>query len=300
MRALLALILVFSVNSWAEDETTEKSAPTPAPAVTPAAPVATPESNSADESTVSDAYKTHHYTFKAGASDYNYEEPGLMKIHGRLYQLETGYRGKFGHSSIPFIYGGNISYAFGKTTYDGGLVNTLTGVVTPVSEDSNEKIFDLEGYFGASFFDSHMQAWDAFGGLGIWALTNKIEGSGSYQRDITYLYMPLGTRYTFRPSSGFKMMVGVQYDLFVYGSVKTHLSDLSSKYDDVTNTQTSGSGAKATAGVEFTQTHWSLLVEAFYQAWDIGDSSVEPSGGKYWREPHNTTKMLGLNIGGRF
>jgi hypothetical protein len=267
----------------------------------PAAPAAAVEA--ADDSAsglLADDFRKQKFSFKLGTTDYDYEEPGIMSIKGRLTTLETSFRNLIGHRSRPMWYSVYASYAFtSNDTYDGGLSNGKT--VTPETASSKDDIVVVEGAFGFSFFNTHSQTADVYSGLGYRDLTNNIDGQDSYTRDITYLYLPIGMHYSWRPTSGFKLVVGAQYNQLIVGTVKSSLSQINSNLDDATNTQTNGSGSKFTLDTEFAMGNaWTLYLEGVYQTWNIADSDTFYTGGTDWIEPHNTTKMLGFNIGGRF
>lgn len=239
-----------------------------------------------------------------GTIDYQYEEPGLMKVSGRLTQIGAGYRHAFLKNTFPFYLEGVTSFAAGNLTYDGALVDTSNGKKTPITRTSKDQIFNFEGHFGNSFFDSSFQALDVFAGLGYWDLHDSTEGEGTYDRQITYYYLPIGTRYNLRIKSSLNLFVGAQYNLFLTGKVSSKLSQASSAFSDVDNTQSKGSGSRLNAGAEWSFLSWSLFAEAYYQAWkvDDSDSSTQTVKGKTlsFREPENETKMVGINIGGRF
>lgn len=251
-----------------------------------------------DFARLSDASKVQRFAIKLSTVDYHYEEPGLMRIHGRMYGVEGGWRNTFHLGNWTMPYGLNANLLLGKNIYDGGVVYK-SGLVTPESAPSHDLISDYEGFLGAALIDSEYHELDFRAGPGLWFLFNRIDGTGSYTRQIVYLYLPVSLRYAVRISPC-TVTLGAQYDTFLYGYVHSALSELGGNYDDVDNNQTSGSGYRFTAGFEYAFANWSLLVDGFYKAWNIANSDSQYSAGAHWREPHNTTRMIGINAGVRF
>jgi hypothetical protein len=253
--------------------------------------------------TVTAERNAQKFMVKSGTIGYEYEEPNFMKIHGRLYEISTSYRRAILSSRIPMFYGGELMGGFGNTTYDGG-IQSADKQVTPMTSSSKDRIIVLEGKFGASFVDTSVQSLGVYGGLGYWALNNKIDGNGSYTREVTYLYLPVGVEYNLKLGSSVTMVFGAQYNLFLVGTVKSHLSEVDSSLPDIDNSQTSGRGYKLRVAPEVNFASWTAFLEGYYQSWSIGDSDhyTVISGSKMasFMEPANETRMLGINIGARF
>lgn len=244
------------------------------------------------------------YLIRLGSINYQYQEPGLIKLQGRLNEIDFSYRRIVGYTRVPLWVAGELGYAFGGTTYDGAIVNLQTGVKTPSTESSRESILTLQGQFGVSVVDSSIQSLDTYAGLGIWSLTNKIDGRASYTRNINYIYLPVGTQYNLKLGPSFTFVTGVQFNLLLIGTVKSSLSDINSSNSDINNTQSSGRGYKLKVGGEWNMPSWTAFLETYYQTWNIEDSDKTSvvSGTKILQfyEPKNETTMLGLTVGGRF
>ncbi len=255
-----------------------------------------------ESSSMNELKRQEKYMVKFGTVGYNYEEPGVMKIHGRMYRVATQFRNAIGHGAkVPMWYSVDLGFAMGKQTYDGALYNSLTGTSTPTTENSRDRVWDLEGHFGSSFVNTSVHGFDYYGGLGFWFLTNKIDGEGSYTREIMYIYLPLGIQYTARLGESFRLTTGAQYNQLIIGTVKSKFSDVNSNSDDLSNTQSTGKGFKLNLAGEWNVRPMTLFVAAYFQSWDIAQSDTGyVSGLGYVVEPHNTTKMLGFNLGGRF
>lgn len=251
-----------------------------------------------DSPRLSDEIPTQKLTLKLSTVDYHYEEPGLMSIHGRMYGFEGGWRNSFHLGNWTMPYGVKANLLTGKNIYDGGVVHN-NGVVTPESAPSHDWIVDYEGFIGTALIDGEHHELDLGAGPGFWFLFNHIDGEGSYTRETMYVYLPVSLRYALRMSR-WKLTLGAQYDVFLYGHVHSALSELGNNYEDVNNNQSAGSGYRFTTGFEYAFGSWSLLIDGFYKAWNIANSDSQFSAGAHWREPRNTTKMVGINAGVRF
>src|SRR5580704_923968 len=112
MRLLIILLLVLiGFRVWAEEPSTPAAPP-------PTTVIEAPE----EGGRLADDFRKQKFMFKVGTSDYDYEEPGLMSIKGRLTTVETSFRNLIGHRSRPMWYSIYASYAFtSNDTYNGGL-----------------------------------------------------------------------------------------------------------------------------------------------------------------------------------
>ncbi len=242
----------------------------------------------------------HPYRLSLGSVAYTYVEPGVMSLNGRLTELDFSYRWQPFHTSLPLALVFGLDSFLGRTHYDGSISNLDTGVRTPVQDSSNERIFNLQGVFTAGFFES----LEGAAGFAIWSLKNKVDGAASYTRDINYFYLPLSLSYQARAWSALRLSVGAQYNVFLFGTVESRLSEINPGNSDIHNEQTSGSGYKLRVAAAWDFPTWILNVELYIQQWNIADSNkvdVSTTRGmiQLW-EPRNKTTMSGVNLGVQF
>lgn len=130
-------------------------------------------------------------------------------------------------------------------------------------------------------------------------------GASGYERESNYVYVPFGVK-TNTPLSGpWAWGVNVEYDLFVQGTQKSHLEDVSPALNTVKNDQKDGYGARGS--VQFTrQTQtWNILLEPFVRYWNIDASNIStitcggtPCAAGY--EPKNWSMDYGVKVGTQF
>jgi hypothetical protein len=226
-----------------------------------------------------------------------------MSISGQMTEMDFAYRRGIFSSKVPMWYSGDFTIAFGDQTYDGGYKNLDTGKTTAASAGSTDLFFNLQGWFGASFFNSYRQSLEPYSGLGVWQLNNKIHGSGSYTRETTYFYLPLGLQYHISFNK-FTLVTGAQYNHLLSGTVKSRLSQASSDLPDIENTQSNGKGYKLRILGEWELSKWTFFAESYLHTWTLAESNkavvkVRGKTGSFY-EPSNETRMIGFNLGGRF
>ena len=136
-------------------------------------------------------------------------------------------------------------------------------------------------------------------GLGYRYLYNDLTtlSSGGYRRESEYLYMPLGVIYRFQLGSDARLSSGLEYDYLIQGVQHSYLSDSDSRYNDLTNIQNQGTGARL--HVTYEKVKWSVGI--FYTQWNIADSdraNIYKSGVYigYGIEPQNVTREAGLQL----
>ncbi|MFC1594775.1 hypothetical protein ACFL38_05555, partial [Candidatus Omnitrophota bacterium] len=97
----------------------------------------------------------------------------------------------------------------------------------------------------------------------------------------------------------------LEFDLFIGGEQKSYLSQADLGYNDLSNTQHRGYGARGSIRVEKNTDLLDLIIEPFIKYWNISDSDVEAltyrgaiiGGGL---EPENNSFEYGLKCGVRF
>lgn len=263
--------------------------------------------SSVETSTLANEQRQQRFSLGLGTVNYRYEEPGVMKISGRMSQLAGEYRAYLPREAPMFV-AIQASYTFSSSnTYDGALQNLETGAITPKSDGSRDAILEGRGLFDLVLIDGLAQSVDGFAGLGVWSLTNKVSGEGSYGRQATYVYLPVGLTYSARIDRLLLSMTG-EYDLYLSGQTTSKMTDLGGS-GDIVHQQDSGSGWRAKIGGEYKLDKFTLLAGVYYQAWNIAQSDstgvlIRKSNGATAAgtvvEPANRTSMTGITLGARF
>jgi hypothetical protein len=228
-------------------------------------------------------------------SNYNYRESNdSVNLSGILYGLEYERTQAFD----DFFVMGNFVYKKGSFSYISQSSGSLSNL--------NNYYYEARGLIGKDF------SWNSgnlspYSGLGYRYLYDDNRGTSTtgalgYQREISYIYIPVGT--IFRSFFNEAILeTRVEYDYLIKGKVNTHLSDLVgfnsiTASSDVVNNQTSGWGVRISTAYQ--EKNWALtpyLNYWFIQNSDIANTSkiqggLGSSAGVF--EPTNRTVELGL------
>ncbi len=234
-----------------------------------------------------------------GQSGYfTYEEPGLMREYGALYGARLTVETSQPLSQHYFI--GEFDFLKGDITYDGAYDNG-----TPVKSPTRDLIWAARGLMGFpnEQYVDHQPTLMPFVGLAYRSLNDIIEGRGGYERQISYLYLPVGLRIGGEMAPDTSVAANMEADLLLAGSVKSHLSDVSSEYPDITNRQEAGSGYGLQADVSFhyKTASFGLHFQPFVQYWNIKTSQpvyvYSSQRTRKYVEPDNNSTLWGARIG---
>jgi len=232
------------------------------------------------------AQRQQHLKIGPAFSNFNYEEPGLMELDGTMY----GIMGTYMHRSEDGLrFTLSLRYAFGSDMdYTGA---TWGG--TPVTAKTDDYIVELRGLLGGKNF---------FAGIGYRYWNNKVKATGGYEREILYWYAPVGIEASGPLSDKWVGRIKAEYDFFILGRVKSHLSEAVAGLNDPENDQDSGYGFRFS--VEFKRelrNFYALSIEPFFIYWDIDESDWAlltqygvPVG--YGYEPANETQNYGIQV----
>jgi len=200
---------------------------------------------------------------------YGYDEPSVMTKKSETLFFSLGFQ-DYGEDGVDsFI--GNGRYFYGTTKYDSISTGTTSGDAT-------------FGYLLEAAFKWTINDINVFTGLGYrtlyddWGGKKSSTGNWTYDRESTYVYLPIGYMNYLENNGYFKM----QYNYLLEGKQTSYLGYLGGSYVDTTNTQNSGYGFDA----EYSP---NLKYSVFFRYWDIEDSNVVNS----IYEPNNTTVELG-------
>ncbi|MDM8555229.1 autotransporter domain-containing protein [Desulfococcaceae bacterium HSG7] len=238
------------------------------------------------------------HTLKAGIESlyFKYEEPDYMQEDGALFGFVGNYTY---HGTNHLMLDANIRLVFGELDYDG---QTQDG--TPATADTEDSIFETRGLIGFDFYLSNNFVFTPFAGIGYRYWNDDIGGSGGYEREIRYIYAPVGVRFAQIIDDNWSYGLNLEYDLFLNGEVKSHLSDVHPAFDDVENDQDFGDGYGIGFAIMINRKisdRFGLSFEPYIKYWDIDKSNVS-----YWTiydipfasgiEPANETTEVGLRV----
>jgi len=223
----------------------------------------------------------------------DYKEPGLMREYGLLYGVNGSYTSLNEVSGIQWNLEGEL--VAGRILYDGGDQGG-----NRYTQPTSDYIAFIRATVGA--YREMTTSWSAtpFIGVGLRDLNDKIDGSGSYNRNISYLYIPVGAQIAGFVTDKWSLSFVADLDLMVSGTVVSKLSEASSALPDVTN-HDKGVGTRITATSRWDLGSIGIHTGLFYQKWKIEQSdivAVTISGQKLgFAEPENESDFVGLNAG---
>jgi hypothetical protein len=217
-------------------------------------------------------------------SSFNYEEPGVMELDGTMY----GIMGTYMHPiedglgftlSLRYVFGSDMDYT--GATWGG----------TPVTTKADDYVVELRGLLSSR---------NLFAGIGYRYWNDKAKGTGAYEREILYWYAPFGIEVSGPLSENWVGRVKGEYDFFISGTVKSHLSDVAAGANDPENDQDTGYGFRFS--LEFKRqlrNLYALSIEPFFIYWDIDESdwallTLYGVPVTYVYEPENETRNYGV------
>jgi hypothetical protein len=225
-----------------------------------------------------------------------YEEKDVMEEDGWLYGIVGRY---IYHGSNKFMFETSVNYVFGELEYDG---ETLGG--TPVEEDADDWIIEWRGLIGGDYRIKNSSMITFFTGVGYRYWNDEIDAPGGYEREIQYWYLPIGVKTISSLNNSWTCGISIEYDLFLSGEVKSHLSDVHPSLNDPKNDQDFGEGYGVKVSLKFDKKLTSgagVSFEPYITYWDIDKSDTStltfdgiPIG--YVFEPANETTAYGLRL----
>ena len=227
---------------------------------------------------------------------FEYEEPGYMKEEGEFIGVVLGFTSRGWAGSLPDTRGGFMfraegRFAYGQVDYDGELSDG-----TPYTMDGIDDLaFEGRLLLGGDILGGNTVN-TIYSGLGYRYLSDdSSEDTYGYLRQSNYFYLPVGYQFDSTYKAGWSIGFRLEYDVFLWGVQRSHLSDVG--YNDVDNEQDSGYGYRASIKIQNKSRNGSFIIEPFFRYWDIDDSDLEYAGyGVYGREPANNTTELGVQI----
>ena len=242
---------------------------------------------------------THRFriSFDTTYFDYQEEDGDLMEEDGFMFGLKGDYTY---HRGNRLMAGFSLEYLTGDLDYDG---ETWGGA--PVKEDTDDWIVECRGLAGYHFFLKGKHLLTPFLGIGYRYWNDDTGGAGGYEREVEYWYSPLGIKIDGLLSDKWTWGISAEYDLFWKGKVKSHLSDVSSDFNDSKVDQDFGDGYGLMFSFRLERKlikRYSLSIEPYFRYWSVDESdtdilsySGQPIG--YVYEPENETFCYGLRLG---
>ena len=220
-----------------------------------------------------------YFLIGADLKDYKYSEPGFVSHVGLLYGLwgEWYWTSAIGEGKL---YG---NFIFGSLSYDGALCD-LSNKCSAYTSKTNDIIAKINTRLQRNLNNNIY----IFAGFGYRYLYDRGEGIGFYTRTGNWAYLPLGANFKFG-----NIFFELEYDFIIYGNFKSNLSEVSSKFSDLTHAQ-QGYGLLFTAGYQINDT-WSIY--STIEIWNLDESEPVASGGSLFVEPKNSSQSLGLKLG---
>jgi len=257
-----------------------------------------PQASFAADSNENSNGKSSFYSIGVSSGWVNYLEPGYISFYGVMSGID-GVLQINTQSMFDFRLEGDLLY--GNIQYDGQVTDRL-GNSAPLKAGANDYMTmfrikpELDFALGAGF-DLVFNA-----GFGYRYLNDRVNSSSGYQREIAYLFFPLGLRTEYKINTKCSLTFDGEYDFFWYGKVKSHLSDIDPTKPDVTNTQSSSLNFGYRAFLEYQVLIGSIWwgFKPYYQYWSVENSDRAPYvSGQVLIEPKNSSSMGGLIIEAR-
>ena len=252
----------------------------------------------ADDNEIADLHPILEWDIGYELTYFKYEETSggseLMQEDGILNGLHAALT--YHSEGKPLMWRAEGRFAGGELDYDG---QTWGG--DPVTADTDDFILGLRGLVGWDC-EHERFASTLFSGLGYRYWNDEIDGLGGYEREISWLYIPVGVEAATPLNEHWIFGASVEGDVLAYGWVKSHLSDAVPGFNDPTVKQDFGSGYGVQTFIYLKRQtkgpiSWSIGVFADY--WDIDESDEETL--TYYGilagwvvEPDNETTQVGV------
>jgi len=240
----------------------------------------------------------HAFELGVNLGYFDYDEDWVdVKLDGFRYGVIGSYTY---HNNLMVCT--SLEYTKGQTRYDGRLLDG-----TPKVDDSDDYILEWRGLVGYDFASGgHLIT--PFIGVGYRYWNDQVEGVGGYEREVSYLYSPIGVKTMAPLSTAWMWGISAEYDLFWGGKVESHLTDVAVGYNDPEVDQNFGDGFGLRLSLRFSRVlgrRSALAIEPYMSYWDIDRSELSavtlygvPIG--YLFEPENRTSTFGIRIGWQF
>ena len=216
----------------------------------------------------------------ATISAYKYQEPTLGMQLTSYQMLGINYTGTYAFGN-DFYVKADGRYANGPANYSG------TGTTT----NNTNYYYDIRGLAGydVKFSNYVISPYIGYGYRYLW---NVLSGTGGYNRESNYYYIPVGATHRIATgSSGNSLETTLEYDYLIQGKQNS----LGSTFT-INNTQNSGYGVRLSSMYQMGE--WA--VGPYLTYWNIQASDWARSGNLIGQEPANSTTEAGFKVSYKF
>jgi len=228
------------------------------------------------------------------ASYITYTEPGVMREKGFMH----GVTGALAYRNYNYMISLEARADIGQVNYHSGSSGDMDNI-----DDTTWEARIIGGY---DFYVSETFAMTPYTGLGYRHLDDNMGGMSSttgargYDREINYVYSPIGIDVTRAFENGWNIKLRLEYDKFWDGNVESKLGSISGYYN-IENNQDKGYGCRGSIMFKKKGETIDFIIEPFFRYWSIKDSkyATDP-GGSTWLEPKNNSKELGINFAAEY
>lgn len=248
--------------------------------------------------------------FGVGFGAYSYIEPKVMDITSTPILLNASLT-REGERIFHKIYA-DVSYGIGGR-YNGGLMELSSGKSTAFKTDSSDIFYNLSYVAGWRFKGMQSYKHRIYLGIGHRYLINNLKGPGSYTREQTYLYMPLGYEGEYFFNAYTSLIFGIGFNAVIQGHNISHVSKNGFLRD--AKFYQEGFGNSLYLGMKYDLKKYYVFAKLVCELWGIDSSSIDVvehsaevnninppdkyKGTKFFSliEPANGTAYLYLNVG---
>ncbi|MBJ7538965.1 autotransporter outer membrane beta-barrel domain-containing protein [Marinomonas transparens] len=224
-------------------------------------------------------------------SSIKYKEPDVMRQKGSLFGVAGRVSSHNGFAATIF----EASYASGDMDYK----------ASDFFEDIPNVVYELRAMLGRDFNLNDTHRMTPFVGLGYRYLNDDSRGNLSatdnvgYEREQVYFYNPIGLEWKALPN-GLMWLVGgrIEYDGLIKGVNHSNFGDLPGN-SDVTFRQDDGYGVRIAVSFEkplAEQGGGGVIIEPFYEHWDIAESDVVTNAQGNRIVPANNSNEWGVAL----
>ena len=264
--------------------------------------------NSSDSTQTTLKRKNHQVELAAEIYYFEYKEPIFsLKDDGLMYGVYGAYTARPPEddalfSNIVNMYKVDGRFAYGKVDYSSDPSGTMDNIT--------DYTFELRGILGKDYSLDRQTLITPYMGFGFRYLNDDTGGKQTttgaygYERESRYLYFPAGAALTHQLKDNWLLNLTAEYDIFISGLQKSHLSDVPGGYPDLKNKQNNGFGVQGTLKLTKQEDDINFFVEPFIRYWHIEDSEISTAVGDTFivtgLEPENKTTEFGARLGLEF
>ena len=227
-------------------------------------------------------------------SHITYTEPGVMREQGFM----CGVTGAMAYRNYNYMLSVEARASMGQVDYSSGDSGSMDNI--------NDDMLEVRGLAGYDVHLSETLAITPYFGLGYRHLDDNMGGkistlaSYGYDREISYIYSPIGADITTSLENGWNLKLRVEYDCFWKGTVASHLGDIPGYYN-IENRQDKGMGIRSSLMFKKKGEAVDFIIEPFFRYWSIKQSkdTMDP-GGATWIEPKNNSMEFGINLSAEY